>query len=212
MRSVEAFCCVSPELILLSIMFEAPRLLPVALVVSVLILTGCRTYGDEGFESESKMYGALQESVQQIERSLQRSESDLQRLQAAAERDDRLEGHVRQYRSLLQSHQMMAADHAQQAERLSGDASYRTLHRVYGAMITDQKLLQQKYRRALRGIWATVRDTTIPRPSARLPSRYSITPVQYPRVDRRIEITMAEALRGVDGAPGLQREEQAPGE
>ena len=74
-------------------------------------------------------------------------------------------------------------------------------------MVTDRRLLHKQYRRAVRTVWATVRDTTIPRKRSLDPSRYVITPVNFPRVGQRGPITMADALRAAEGAPGLQREE-----
>jgi len=159
------------------------RLSPLLVFAGVLMLAGCRTYGDQGYDSGPKTYTAIQQTVQQTEQSLSRAESDLRRLQSAAESADTLQPLVDRYQSLVASH---------------------------GAMVTDQRLLRSQYERTTRKVWATVRDSTLSRTPKRRESDYSITPVQYPRSERP-EISMAEALRGLEGTPGLQQDEQAAG-
>jgi outer membrane murein-binding lipoprotein Lpp len=176
-------------------------------VVGLLVVAGCRTYENDKYDPGPKTYQALQETVQQMEQELGRAQSDLRRLEAAAETRDTLRTLATRYRSYVQSHEAVLEGHREQAERLSADAAYRTVHRAYGALVTDRRLLQKQYRRTVRAVWATVRDTTIPRKPARDPSRYVITPVQFPRVGGRGPLTMAEALRPLEGTPGLQREE-----
>lgn len=176
-------------------------------LTACLVLVGCRTYGDEGYESGPKTYSAIQQTVQQVEQDLNRAESDLRRLQSAATSVDTLEGLAERYESLVQSHASTLAAHRDHAAQLSAESAYRTLSRTYGAMVTDRRLLRLQYERTTRKVWAAVRDSTIPRTPRRPKSSYSITPVQYPRPERP-DISMAEALRGVEGTPGLQMEEQ----
>jgi hypothetical protein len=181
---------------------------PVVLLAGALLLVGCRTYGDAGYQSEQKTYDAIQQTVQQIEQDLGRAQSDLRRLESAAETMDTLRVLTERYRTLVDSHESALAQHREQAEHLTGESAYRTLHRVYGAMVTDRRLLQRQYERTTRKVWATVRTTAIPRVPFRPASSYMITPVRFPRVDGVDTITMAEALQGVEGTPGLQMEEQ----
>ena len=181
-----------------------------AVFLSALLFVGCRTYGDEGYNSEQKMYSAIQQIVQQMEQDLGRAQSDLRRLESAAESADTLRPLVERYRTLLEGHEATLQQHKEQAETLTGSSAYRTLHRIYGAMITDRRLLDRQYQRTTRKVWATVRDTTIPRTPTRKKSSYSIIPVNYPQQNTP-DISMAEALRGVGGTPGLQQEEQTPG-
>jgi outer membrane murein-binding lipoprotein Lpp len=178
-----------------------------AAIAGALLLTGCRTYGNDKYDTGPKTYQAIQQTVQQMEQELSRAQADLRRLESAAETSDTLSPLAARYRSFVASHEAALAGHRAQAERLSAESSYRTLHRIYGAMVTDRRLLDKQYRRTVRKVWATVRDTTIPRKRALDPSRYVITPVNFPRVGQRGPITMADALRAAEGAPGLQREE-----
>lgn len=185
------------------------RFLPVAVCAGLLILAGCRTYGNDKYETGPKTYAALQQTVQQLEQELGRAKSDLRRLESAAETHAKLKPLAERYRSYVESHEAALKGHRDQAEQLSANSAYRTLHRSYGALVTDRRLLEKQYRRTVRAVWAAARDTTIPRRPAQDPSRYVIRPVNFPRVGGRGPITMAEALRPMQGTPGLQREESA---
>lgn len=181
---------------------------PLFLLAALLVFAGCRTYGDQGYESGPKTYSAIQQTVQQMEEELNRAESDLRRLRSAAASVDTLGALADRYESLVESHAATLTEHRQQANRLSAESAYRSLSRIYGAMATDRRLLRLQYERTTRKVWATVRDSTIPRTPRRPKSSYSITPVQYPRPDRP-DISMTDALGGVGDSPGLQMEEQS---
>jgi len=170
----------------------------------LFVASGCRTYG--GYGTEEQTYEEMTEAVEELEADLQAAKSDLKQLRAAAEQRAALVPLADRYQTLVSSHESMIDAQRQKVESLSAEASYRTLHRTYGAFDTDQRLLRRQYERTVRQVYAVVRDTTPPVPPVRDPSTYSITPVNYPRPHR--EITMVEALRPVEGVPGLQ----APGE
>lgn len=185
------------------------RSFPIIALIGLLILGGCRTYGNEKYETGPKTYEALQKTMTQLEQELGRAQSDLQRLESAAKAHPELQPMAERYRSYVASHEAALEGHREQAERLSTGSAYRTLHRAYGALVTDQRLLRKQYQRTTQEVWATVRDTAIPRKPTRDRSRYVNTPVNFPRVrDRKQGATMAEALRALEGTPGLQREEQ----
>ncbi|PSQ76974.1 MAG: hypothetical protein BRD35_04950 [Bacteroidetes bacterium QH_7_62_13] len=175
----------------------------------LLILSGCRTYGNDQYENGPEMYEALQRTVTQLEQELGRAESDLRRLESAAETRSELQPLVERYQSYVESHEAALAGHRKQAEQLSSEASYRELHRVYGAIVTDRRLIQKQYRRATRKVWAIARGTDTPRKPVRDESQYVDTPVNFPQVEDRGSITMTEALRALEGTPGLQRREQS---
>jgi len=187
------------------------RFLPVVVFAGLLILVGCRTYGNEKYETGPKTYDALQQIVTQLEQELGRAESDLRRLEAAAEAQPALQPLAERYKSFVESHEAALQGHRETADRLSADASYRTLHSAYGAAVTDRRILRKQYQRTTRTVWATVRDGDLPQKPTRARSQYMDVPVNFPQVDERGTITMAEALRALKGTPGLQNPEQ-PGE
>lgn len=185
------------------------RLLPVVALAAVLVLGGCRTYGNEKYETGPKTYDALQQTVTQLEQELGRAESDLRRLESAAESRPDLQPLAERYRSYVESHRAALEGHREKVEKLSADASYRTLHRSYGAAVTDHRILQNQYLRTTQKVWAAVRGTESPRKQIRSRSEYVDTPVNFPGAYGEVQVTMAEALRALEGTPGLQREEQS---
>lgn len=178
------------------------------LVAGAMILAGCRTYGDEGYDSGPKTYQALQKGIQQLDQALGRAQSDLRRLEAVADTSEALGPLAERYRNLVSSHETALEDHRQQVEALSAGSAYRSLHRSYGALVTDQRLLQRQYQRTVQAVYAAVRGEAPASTPAPLQSNYSITPVAFPRMGRGQGLSMAEALRGAAGTPGMQREEQ----
>lgn len=186
-------------------MRTTPHILILAGLSALVLLAGCRTYGGRGTEAQT--YEEMGAAVEELEADFGPRESDLQQLRAASEQDASLAPLVERYADLLQLHESMIAAQRQRVDTLSADVSYRTLHRSYGAMITDQKLLRTQYTRTVRQVYAAARDTTAPGPEVRSPSTYTITPVDYPETRDR-EITMSEALAPVTGTPGLQPPEE----
>lgn len=177
------------------------------LFVAALLLVGCRTYGDEGYDSGPKTYEAFQQTIKQLDQDLGRAQSDLRRLESAAESADTLQSLVVRYRTLVEGHEATLQQYRDHADQLSPNSAYRSLHRTYGAIVTDRRLLERQYERTTRKVWATVRDSTIPRKSTRKESDYIITPINYPAENTAPKISMAEALRGIQETPGVQQEE-----
>jgi len=163
-------------------------------------VAGCRTYG--GHNSEARIHEALRESVRELESEVSAAEASLQQLEAAAKQVDDLSPLVHRYETLVHSHQSLVRAQEETVTRLSEESSHRALSRAYGAVVTDQRLLHRQYDRTVREVYAVVRDTLRPTPPLRDRSTYSITPVNYPVAQR--EITMIDALRPVEGAPGLR--------
>lgn len=192
----------------LSPLFNWVPFVPIVVFAGLVVLTGCRTYGNDKYETGPKTYEALQKTLTQLDQELGRAESDLRRLESAAQSRSDLEPLLERYRSYVQSHQAALEGHREQAEQLTASASYRSLHRAYGALVTDRRLLQKQYRRTTRQVWATVRGTEVPRSPSRDPSQYVNTPVNFPPANPRDPISMTEALRALEGTPGLRREEE----
>ncbi|MFP4228581.1 MAG: hypothetical protein ACLFTE_07115 [Salinivenus sp.] len=177
-----------------------------AALAALVVLSGCRTYGGRG--TEALTYEEMGVAVEELEADLDQAEMNLRQLRAAVEQEEALSPLADRYQELVQLHESMIAAQQEQVNSLSSDAAYRTLHRAYGAMITDQTLLRTQYTRTLRQVYAATRDTSAPGPEVRDPSTYTITPVDYPALQEQDEITMAEALAPVEGIPGLSSPEE----
>lgn len=173
---------------------------------ALVLLAGCRTYGGRGTEAQT--YEEMGAAVEELEADFGAAQSNLEQLRAAAEQDSSLLSLAERYQDLVQLHESMIAAQRDRVDTLSADAAYRTLHRAYGAMITDQKLLRTQYTRTVRQVYAAVRDTTAPGPTVRSPSSYTITPLDYPDPREQGEVTLSEALAPVTGTPGLQPAEE----
>jgi len=171
------------------------RYAPLLVALLGIVLSGCRTYG--GYDTKPKTYQALQTAVQSFEEEMGRAEADLQMLRAAAEEADTLHALAEQYETLLSEHQALLEDQRQRLNQLSASASYRALHTAYGATVTEQRMQQQKYRRATKRVRATVQGPAVAQaPAPDKLRKYMIRPVNFPRLQDRPSLTMAQALQG----------------
>lgn len=162
----------------------------------VLLLSGCRTYG--GYDAEPKTYEAMQKTVQSFEGELDRAEADLRRLKEAASETDTLQSLAEQFRGLVDEHTSLLDAQHRRIERLSPDASYRTLHQAYGATITEQRVMRRKYQRAIRQVRAVVQDSASARtPMQTVERQYTARPIGFPKQNAEATPTMEQALRGL---------------
>ena len=169
---------------------------PLFAALALLVLTGCRTYGD-GYDIKPKTYRALQSAVESFEDELSRAEADLQMLRGVADDADTLRALADRYEELIGEHNSLLETQRERVDRLSAKAGYRSLHTAYGATVTEQRMQKQKYRRTLTRIRATVQGPAVAQPpSPDKLRRYMIRPVNFPESDRTKALTMREALSG----------------
>lgn len=173
-------------------MHQVRHSVPLFFLVTLLVLSGCRTYG--GYDTQAKNYEAMQNAVQSFEDDLNRAQADLQTLEEAAT-SDTLEALARQFQDHVHEHEELLQTQQERVRRLSADASYRALQRAYGAMVTEQKMMEQKYQRVIRTVQATVQDGGVETASSASTRRYTITPVNFPDAETDAELTMEGALQ-----------------
>jgi len=167
-------------------------------LTGVALLGGCRTYGDNGYGTQTKTYEALQTTVQSFEKELSRATSDLHQLEEAAAQEDTLHALVGQYQTVLEEHTSFLKTQRQRLDRLSAEASYRSLHSAYGATVTEQRMIQQKYQRILRSVHAAVNDSPVASAKTSKKRRYTIQPIHFPaQGDSMKRLTMERALQGM---------------
>lgn len=164
-------------------------------VVCLLMLAGCRTYG--GYETEALTLNQMQTATQQFADKLEQARADLNLLEQATATNEALQALERRYRETVSLHEEKLQLHRDVVARFEAeDGTYRDLHRNYGALISDQRLVQQRYRSLLQRISRTVRGLGA-QDDAMLESHYFVTPLFYPRTEsQRSRLTMNEALRG----------------
>lgn len=172
-----------------------PRHTLLYIAVLGLLLSGCRTYG--GYDTKPKTYEAMQKAVQSFEDEFTRSKNDLQKLESAAARAETLQPMVKQFQGLIDEHESLLQKQRDRVERLSPGSTYRNLHTAYGATVTEQRMMQQKYQRVIRTVRTTVRDTTVQASRPETGRRYTVRPIGFPPSDERAQLSMEQALRGL---------------
>ena len=169
---------------------------PLLFAVVGLLLGGCRTYGDK-YDTKPKTYQALQNAVQTFENELDRAETDLKTLEAAASKADTLQPMAEHFEGLHEEHDSLLQTQRDRIERLSPTSTYRNLHSAYGATVTEQRIMRQKYQRVLRTVYATVQDTTVQASRPKTDRQYTVRPLGFPTPEGEPELTMTQALRGL---------------
>jgi hypothetical protein len=165
-------------------------------VAALLVLGGCRTYG--GYDTKPKTYQALEKSVASFADELNRAETEGRTLADAASTSDSLQALADEYEALLSEHESLLKTQRDRVERLSPSSGYRALHHAYGATVTEQRMMEQKYERLTRTVQATVREAQAAAATVKGERRYTIRPIGFPSVRDEGELTMERALRGLD--------------
>lgn len=164
-------------------------------VAGLVVLSGCRTYG--GYDAGPKTFEAMQRTVRSFEDELDRAEADLQKLEKAAPKADTLQVLGHRFRELVEEHESLLDTQHRRVERLSPDATYRTLHQAYGATITEQRLIRQRYQRLITEVRTVVQGSVDRAPKRTGTRQYTVRPVGFPEQKPEQDLTIEEALRGL---------------
>jgi len=170
------------------------RLLRFAPLAVLLLLTACRTYG--GYESEEIMRQQMLEANQQFSDDLERARADLAVLQRAAGEATQLQPFVERFRSNIEAHESTLESHRQIAQDLEGSSDYRKLHRAYGTITTEQRIVNKQYNRTVNRIHAAVTNQEVQRGESYNQSFYYVEPLAYAQIENARKMTMEEAVRG----------------
>lgn len=170
------------------------RFLRFAPLVALLLLTACRTYG--GYGSEEIKHQQMLEANQQFSDDLERARADLAVLQRAAGEATQLQPFVERFRSNIESHESMLESHRQIAEDLEGSSDYRKLHRAYGTITTEQRIVNKQYNRTVNRIHAAVTNREVERGESYNQSFYYVEPLAYAKIENAKKLTMEQAVRG----------------
>lgn len=166
------------------------RFLPLLLL---LVVTGCRTYG--GYGTETVLHEQMQEANRQFSDDLQRAKADLATLKAAADTSEMLQPMVERFQNNIDEHTAVLDQHRQMTEDLAGSGNYRALHRAYGTITTDQRVMRKKYNRTVERVHAAVTGTTVASGEPFNQSFYFVQPFEYTREQNARRLTMEQALR-----------------
>lgn len=185
------------------------------LAMAALALAGCRTYG--GYDSTEKMLPQMQQSVRSFGEDLQRARANRALLVEAAEGDSVLRAVAQEFGRAVQHHEQVLEENRAILDRFEEDlGSYRTMHRAYGAMLSEHEAARKRYRSLVRAVrYPGVTQTfeapsggrtggqlralpdTLPRTRAEnfTEGRYYMAPIFYDQVQSaNTELTMRQAL------------------
>ncbi len=180
------------------------------LLAALLLLTGCdpilRFYGDD--------YGNTEEHQEQIrilvadlDASLQRNQADLARLVQAASLDPALRPYAEQMALLVATQEAVLAEQREWVAGIEDEDDYRELNRHYGAFITQQQMIQDRYVDIARRMEGDARVSSYV-DFAVSESRYALMPPQYTRIANRmhtpslpLRVVAAPVVPGVVSMP-----------
>ncbi len=155
-----------------------------ALLVCLPFLTGCRTYGEYGNVELTKEQMRI--AVETFADDLILARSNLRQLQDVANERADVIPFAEQYERIVALHTLLLADQQESVEEAANSGDYRTVHRLYGAIIAEQSATAKRYRDLLEGPRATI-DTTLTLAGHRVPQgRYAFFPPFYQRIQSRV--------------------------
>jgi hypothetical protein len=157
-----------------------------------MLVGGCRTYG--GYDTEPNTLEQIQESVDALADAYDRAQANLELLQEVASGNPAYEDAVARYVEAVEAHEATLSYARDLAEEAAEDEDdYRVLSRTYGALVTEQYLVRDRYDRIVNGLQNVLESPdalpggevlvqqwvrTVP-----LNSRYQVRPPYYERVD-----------------------------
>lgn len=169
------------------------RRLAVALsLVGLVLFTGCRTYG--GYGSEEATYSQMQAANAQFADQLERARADLEALQSAADTNAALQPLAERMDNMVDTHEDLLAEHEDLVASMTADDGYRALHKAYGTLVTESRLMRKQYDRVVRNVQATVRGTDLYTKPLSARSAYYVSPIGDPE-RAPASLTMEQALR-----------------
>ncbi len=158
----------------------AHRRLFLGVLLLALAAGGCRTYG--GYGTEAETLDQIQQATALFAEEHQRAQADLEALQRAAAANPTLQRYAEAYAAVLSVHGAVVEEHralADEAAAHRGD--YRLLSRTYRAVISDQRIVQDRYDELLADMQHALDGT--PAPPVELESRYQVAPQFYERIE-----------------------------
>ncbi len=167
-----------------------------AALTLLIVLSGCskpdpiiRMYGDwrynDGYGTEEAHREQIADLVDDYAADAQRNRLAAEQLGLASRTDARLAGYATEAILLSELQGLLLIEQREQADELIESGSYRELNRGYGAMITEQQILADRYYDLGRAMEAAAMDSTDlgQIESTVVRSRYQIVPPHWLRRD-----------------------------
>lgn len=129
-----------------------------ALLVLALLAGGCRTYG--AYDNEEKTLAEIRRAHTLFEAEYEKAQGNLNTLEAVAASNDPFERFVAPYATVVGVHEAILEEHRLMVEEAeANDGSYRLLNRTYGAIISDQQIVRDRYSALLADMQHAVDST-----------------------------------------------------
>ena len=162
---------------------------PALFIVTLVLLSGCRTYG--GYGSEEASFAQLQTAVARYEAQAERMAGDRQALSDASATDPTLAPFAVRMADLVDAQSKSIAKARATLAEVSDGSSYRVLHRALGSVVSQQQIVDDAYGRLLIDIQGD-RMTSLQREA---PARYQVVPVYYARIEASLEqVSLRDAI------------------
>lgn len=143
------------------------------LLVLLLIVSGCRTYGGQ-FDSEQATLAQIGQANQQFAQELERARNDNSALQQAASSNSDLNDIAGQFAAALEMHAQTLESHRElEAVALSKSGNHRVLHRTYGAIISGQRIVRDQYARVHAALAHSMQESSLWSQNYSIPHYYA---------------------------------------
>ncbi len=172
-------------------MTSTPRIVLLSALAVLIVLTGCRTYG--GHDTEARTYAQMQQATDRFADDLRSAERDLEALQEAAATNEALERLAERFEGFVETHRERIDEHAAIVDMVDETTAYRTLHMRYHQIITEQRMVNQAYRRTTELVYAIVNETDVPTQVARESDAFT-EPLIYRQQRNAPALTMRDVL------------------
>ena len=179
------------------------------MLLVLFVAAGCRTYG--GYGSAEDTLAKIQEATQRFAEDYQRAQGERDALQRAAAADPALAEVAERFAAVVEQQGAMVEEHRRTAEEASaggnilfawvGPDAYRRLHRTYGALISDQQIIQDRYAEVLGALEEAVGTATMMKTPEE--GRYQVAPhfynrTEYAKTQRSAADILAQARAAAD--------------
>ncbi len=174
---------------------------PYLLILVVLLpaALGCRTYG--GYGTEEKTLQQIDEANRLFADELARAQGYFAALSRSAQIDQRVDSYARQYEAILAMHDVLLAEHRSlAAEAAENSDDYRLLNRALGMIVTDQRIISDRYAEFLLNFRKMIDAAAIVPGGVPPEGRYVSVPPFYTRLLQANTVLTPASLLQYEGA------------
>lgn len=164
-------------------------------LMAVLVLvtaSGCRTYGAYG--NKEATLREIQRANQVFESELKQAQSTLSTIEQSGRSNPLYRAYGEEYRATVIAHETFLDSHRKWAESAqSHEGSYRYMHRVLGAILSDQQVIHDRYAYLQARVPTKVDSGHVNVAGIATDARYQAVPPYYQRILNRQQQNPAAA-------------------